>query len=367
MTEPTADGLRRAYAGKSVLVTGHTGFKGAWLVAWLASLNASVTGFALRPPTRPSVFEDLRLEERCIDLDGDVRDLAKVRAAVERARPEVVFHLAAQAIVHEGYRRPIETFETNVVGTLNVLEAVRTAGRPCAVVLVTSDKCYDVRGETRPRTEDDPLGGADPYSASKAAAEVVAVGFRRSFFPPERLREHGVAVATARAGNVIGGGDWAADRIVPDAIRALQEGRPIPVRNPGHVRPWQHVLEPLLGYLLLGMRLGGTDGAGYCEAWNFGPDVSEERPVSYLVEGVIRAWGSGSWERAAGPQALRETPTLRLDASKAEARLGWRPRWDLDSALARAVDWYRARHRGARSDELLTLTLRQIDAYLTAS
>lgn len=366
VTQPRADDLARAYRGRKVLVTGHTGFKGAWLTLWLSRLGARVTGLALEPPTSPSLFDDLELAAGCDHGIGDVRDATAVRAAVERADPELVFHLAAQAIVSEGYRRPQETFETNAIGTANVLEAFRGAGRRCAIVVVTSDKCYVEGTDARPRREDDPLGGADPYSASKAAAEIVAAGYRRSFFQPDRLAEHGVAVATARAGNVIGGGDWAPDRIVPDAMRALGAGRPVPVRNPDHVRPWQHVLEPLSGYLLLGMRLRDA-GAGYCEAWNFGPVCGEERTVGELVSDLIRAWGDGRWERAEADVTMTESAALRLDITKATSRLGWRPRWDLATALERTIEWYRARHRGAQSDALRDLCTRQIDDFMGAA
>jgi CDP-glucose 4,6-dehydratase len=366
VTEGSADELERAYRGSKVLLTGHTGFKGAWLTVWLTALGAEVTGLALRPPTDPSLFDDLRLASRCDDIEGDVRDIGTVEAAIQRAAPDYVFHLAAQAIVHEGFRRPLETFETNVIGTANVLEAIRRRGRPCAVVIVTSDKCYAVVGEAGPRHEDDPLGGADPYSASKAAAEILTAGLRSSFFPPDRISAHGVAVATARAGNVIGGGDWALDRIVPDAMRALQMRRAIPVRNPGHVRPWQHVLEPLSGYLLLGMRLSGDGGDRYCEAWNFGPPPDEERTVGELTEALIREWGSGTWQAVDGSASHRETPVLRLDIAKACSRLAWRPRWDLATALGHSVEWYRARQDGVRPEGLYALCLRQIEAYTQA-
>lgn len=363
VTEPSADELRREYNGRSVLVTGHTGSKGSWLTLWLHHLGARVSGLALPPPTEPSAFVDLDLASSCDHRIGDIRDQAQVVAALERSRPDVVFHLAAQAIVAEGRERPHDTFATNVGGTLNVLEAVRRAGRPCAVVVVTSDKCYAPTGGARAHREDDPLGGNDPYSASKAAAEIVTASYRHAFFPAERLAEHRIAVASARAGNVIGGGDWAQHRLVPDAMRSLGRGEAVPVRNPDHVRPWQHVLEPLSGYLLLGMRLRGPDAARACEGWNFGPLPGSERPVAEVVAAVIAAWGSGSWTRSAERLAA-ETAELRLDITKAADGLGWRPRWDLETAVQRTVEWYRSRHKGAGATELRRLGATQVDDYI---
>lgn len=366
VTEPSADGLVEAYRSRRVLVTGHTGSKGAWLALWLSEIGARVTGLSLEPPTRPSLFEDLALAERCEHRIGDIRDPERVAEAVEHAAPDVIFHLAAQAIVAEGYARPRETFDTNVAGTVNVMEAVRRRERPCAVVVVTSDKCYAPAPTGVAHREDDPLGGNDPYAASKAAAELAVGAYRRAFFAPERVAEHGVAVATARAGNVIGGGDWAAHRLVPDAIRALEAGVPVPVRNPDHVRPWQHVLEPLSGYLLLGARLSDptAERGRFCGPWNFGPLPESDCNVGRLVDDVIRAWGGGSWERVPAAVGGAETPELRLDITKATTRLGWRPRWDLDTAVRRTVEWYRSRHAGSGAEELRRLCLGQIDDYI---
>jgi CDP-glucose 4,6-dehydratase len=362
-----AEALRRAFQGKRVLLTGHTGFKGGWLAVWLNALGARVTGFALPADTTPSFFADAGVAEVCEHVEGDVRDPAQVDAAVRKARPDVVFHLAAQALVRRSYEEPVVTLATNVLGTTHLLDALRRAKARCAVVVVTSDKCYENADGEHAHRESDPMGGGDIYSTSKGAAELVVQGWRRSFFPPERLPEHGVALATARAGNVIGGGDWAPDRLVPDCVRALAAGRPVEVRNPDHVRPWQHVLEPLSGYLLLGARLQGADRARYGEAWNLGPTPEGARSVEEMVESVVSAWGSGTWRRAKPGAAYPEAVKLRLSIEKAESRLGWSPRWTIADAVTHTIDWYRAHAEGARGAALREITLQQIDLYATAS
>jgi CDP-glucose 4,6-dehydratase len=362
MRAPTAAELRRAYEGKRVLLTGHTGFKGSWLALWLRGLGAEVTGYALAPDPMPSLHRAAGVERACRSVVADVRDLPRLRAAVAEVRPEFVFHLAAQPLVRLSYEAPLETLQTNVLGTAHLLEALRTELRPCAVVVVTSDKCYENRERPEGYREDEAMGGHDVYSMSKGAAELVASAWRRSFFD----RTGSVAIATARAGNVVGGGDWARDRIVPDAIAALAAGRPVPVRNPAAVRPWQHVLEPLGGYLLLGARLapGAQDRASFCGPWNFGPRHEDARPVREVVEALVREWGSGSWADRHDPAAPHEAGLLRLDVRKAEAQLGWRPRWRFEETFRRTVEWYRAFHAGAGADALAELCRRQIAEYL---
>jgi CDP-glucose 4,6-dehydratase len=363
---PTADELRAAYAGRRVLLTGHTGFKGTWLALWLRDLGAEVTGYALAPDTRPSIFEVVGAAAGMRSVIADIRDLSRLRAAVEESRADFVFHLAAQPLVRLSYEQPLETLDVNVLGTAHLLEAVRLARRRCAVVVVTSDKCYENRERLHGYREDEPLGGHDVYSMSKGAAELVVASWRRSFFHPARLAEHGVAVASARAGNVVGGGDWATDRIVPDCVRALAAGKPVPVRNPAAVRPWQHVLEPLGGYLLLGARLAGGGGraAQTCEAWNFGPRFEDARPVRDVVEAMIRGWGPGSWDDRHDPAAPHEAGVLRLSIEKAQERLGWAPRWGFEETFRRTAEWYRAHHAGGGAAQLSALCLRQIRDYL---
>lgn len=331
-----------AFTGRSVFVTGHTGFKGSWLALWLQRLGAKVTGYATKPPTTPSNFEVSGIRELLAEHhEADIRDRARLSAALQKAAPDVVFHLAAQSLVRESYRSPYDTFEVNTQGTAAVLEALRLLGRPCAVVIVTSDKCYENEDRSSARRESDALGGYDPYSASKGAAEIVTASYRRSFFPPDQIVKHGVRVASARAGNVIGGGDWAKDRIVPDMVDALTGERPVPVRNPDAVRPWQHVLEPLSGYLTLAARLLRADPADFCTAWNFGPAEGKEAPVRRLVEGFIEAWGGGTWADRRDPAAPHEAPLLSLSIEKARSQLKWTPRWSLEEAVRRTATWYR--------------------------
>lgn len=360
------DELRRAYAGKRVLVTGHTGFKGAWLTLWLSDLGAHVTGYALPPEADNWFYTAARVDERCRSDLADVRDAERLRQAVEAADPQVIFHLAAQPLVRRSYELPLETLEVNVMGTAHLLEAVRARNAACAVVVVTSDKCYENREWVYGYREVDAMGGHDVYSMSKGATELVVASWRRSFFPPDRLDRHGVRLATARAGNVIGGGDWAKDRIVPDCVGALVSGAAISVRNPRSTRPWQHVLEPLSGYLQLGARLLSGDAARYCEAWNFGPEAGANRSVRDLVEALILHWGSGAWEDKSDPSAPHEAVLLQLAIDKARARLGWSPRWGFDETVRRTVEWYRAQHEGRSGEQLRRLALDQLRAYEAA-
>src|SRR3954468_7395274 len=287
---------KNVFRGKSVFVTGHTGFKGSWLSIWLKELGARVSGYSLAPPTSPSNFEASRvcelLDHHCV---GDIRSAGGVREAIDAANPDVIFHLAAQPLVRASYESPRETFDVNFMGTCNLLEAIRVRCKPCVVVVITSDKCYEPVESAWPYREDDAMGGYDPYSASKGAAELLVASYRRSYFAPAQLDEHGVKLATVRAGNVIGGGDWARDRIVPDIVAHLSAGRPVPLRNPGAVRPWQHVLAPLHGYLQLAAQMLSSDDSELCSGWNFGPDDAGTSCVSELAERFCAAWGSGTW------------------------------------------------------------------------
>lgn len=351
------------WRGRRVLVTGHTGFKGCWLCLWLQSLGAEVVGFALPPATRPSLFELASVAQGMTSIIGDVADLDALTSVVATYRPEVVIHLAAQALVRASYQEPVATFATNVMGTLHLFEAVRRVGGVGAVVNVTSDKCYDNREWLWGYRENEPLGGRDPYSASKACAELATAAYRDSFFPSKHYASHGVAVATARAGNVIGGGDWAQDRLIPDVLAAFGTGRPVLLRNPDAVRPWQHVLEPLSGYLLLAEKLV-EEGAPWAEAWNFGPADEDARPVGWIVETLAQGWGGNArWSRDRSPQP-HEASLLRLDCAKARQRLGWHPRWTLEEALAAVVAWHRAHQEGA---DMRVFSLNQIGQYLSES
>jgi CDP-glucose 4,6-dehydratase len=336
-----------AFRGRSVFLTGHRGFKGSWLALWLERLGAHVTGYSLAPPSVPSNFVSSQVGGILVHAyDGDVLDFAALGAALETSRADVVIHLAAQALVRPSYVDARATFEVNVMGTLNILDAVRSLERSCVVIIVTSDKCYDNSVGEPSHTETDPLGGNDPYSASKAAAEIVTAAYRKSFFsanhPATNLVTRDVKLASVRAGNVIGGGDWAADRIVPDAVRALASGETIALRNPGSIRAWQHVLEPLSGYLTLAARMLSSDDATLCSGWNFGPSAADEATVDNLAEALCRAWGNGKWRSAAANKQFAEERTLRLSSERARTQLGWEPRWTFGEAVERTARWYRA-------------------------
>lgn len=350
MPRSMKDVLETAYRGRTVLLTGHTGFKGAWLNEWLMALGARVVGYSLDPASRPSLFELLRQEGRVhAHLHADVRDVDRLRSAVAAHRPDFVFHFAAQTLVGVGYEDPLGTYQTNVMGTLNVLEALRDVSWPCAAVLITTDKVYENVEWEHGYRETDPLGGYDPYSASKACCEIAISSYRRSFFNVDE--DPSVAVASCRAGNVIGGGDWAADRIVPDCMRSLAQGLPIPVRNQHASRAWQHVLEPLSGYLTLGARLAGGMAlsgaerrralAELCTAFNFGPDLDSNRSVRELVETILRHW-PGTWIDHTRPNAPHEAEKLSLTSDRAFHRLDWRPRWGFEETIGKTVAWYRA-------------------------
>jgi len=347
------------WRGRRVFLTGHTGFKGSWLSLWLEALGAEVTGYALAPPTVPSLYEQAGVGRTLRSVTGDIRDGARLAEALLAARPQVVIHMAAQSVVKRGYADPVETYGTNVMGTVHLFEAVRRLEGGCVVVNVTSDKCYAHRDAGPAYREDDPMGGDDPYANSKGCAELVTHAYRRSYFPPGDLAHHGVALASARAGNAIGGGDWTAHQLIPDLIRAFAEGRPCLIRSPGGIRPWQFVLEPLRGYLVLAERLA-REGDRVAGGWNFGPREDDAKPVAWIADTLSRAWGGGAaWTRdpAAHPAEAAE---LRLDVGKAAAELGVRARLPLAAALEWIVEWYRAWHEGA---DLAALTRGQIARY----
>jgi CDP-glucose 4,6-dehydratase len=327
------------WAGKRVFLTGHTGFKGGWASIWLTSLGAEVHGFALEPPTSPSLFVAAAIDKIVHSTIGDIRDGSSLRKAIAEAKPDIVVHMAAQPLVRLSYRDPVETYSTNVMGTVQLLEAVRTIGGIRAVVNVTTDKCYENREWPWGYREDEAMGGHDPYSSSKGCSELVTSAYRRSFF------KEGTLIASARAGNVIGGGDWADDRLVPDILRAFGAGKDVVIRNPKAVRPWQHVLEPICGYLTLAERLYGGDRA-CADAWNFGPVDADARTVESIVGEMAALWGGGTMWRPDSADNPHEAHYLKLDISKAKARLGWTPRWSLSQALTHTVLWHKAWHAG---------------------
>jgi CDP-glucose 4,6-dehydratase len=347
------------WQGKRVLLTGHTGFKGSWLSLWLQTMGAQVVGYALAPPTNPSLFEVAKVGKGMTNTIGDIRDLEHLRKVFAEHKPEIVIHMAAQALVRHSYIEPVETYSTNVMGTVNLLEAVRSADSVKAVVNVTSDKCYENREWEWGYRENEAMGGHDPYSNSKGCAELVTAAYRNSYFHPEKYKEHGVAIASGRAGNVIGGGDWADDRLIPDIMRAITLGKPVNIRNPNAIRPWQHVLEPLSGYLVLAQKLY-EEGTAYAEGWNFGPNDEDAKPVQWIVEKLTKAWGGGASWVLDGSNHPHEAHYLKLDCSKAKTRLSWHPRWHLEDALGAIIEWHRSYRDGKDMHEL---TLEQISAY----
>lgn len=334
------------WRGKRVLLTGHTGFKGSWLALWLDKMGAIVTGFALPPPTTPSLFEVANVQNSIRSIIGDIRDPGLVVDVVTECSPEVIIHMAAQPLVRYSYSHPVETYSTNVMGTVHLLEAVRHTPSVRAIVNVTSDKCYENHEWVWGYRENEAMGGHDPYSNSKGCAELITSAFRNSYFPPAEYDKHRVALASARAGNVIGGGDWALDRLIPDIINAISNGQSVKIRAPKSIRPWQHVLEPLSGYLLLAERLY-NEGATFAEGWNFGPSLEEAATVEWITERLTTSWGFGaSWITDNSLQP-HEAHYLKLDCSKAQLRLGWQPRWTLETALERIVLWHKAYESGA--------------------
>ena len=350
--------LPQSYRGKRVLVTGHTGFKGSWLTLWLQHLGAEVTGYSLAPITDPAMFDLCDVASGIDHRIADIRHMQTLSDCIASTRPDVIMHLAAQPIVREAYLDPLGTLSTNVIGTANLLEAVRTAGRPCNIVVVTSDKCYENEEWVWGYRENDPMGGKDPYSMSKGATELVVSSWRRSFFSGKGAK---IRLASARAGNVLGGGDWAKDRIMTDAIAALTRNEPVVLRNPLAVRPWQHVLEPLGGYLLLGAKLMSDDGDEYCSGWNFGPRRDDVKNVATVIDRLAARWGAGSgWTQAEGEQPA-EANLLSLNCDKAAAKLDWAPVWTLDQLLQKTVIWYQA--WADQSRDLRQLSTEQILEY----
>jgi CDP-glucose 4,6-dehydratase len=352
---------RGFWIGKRVLVTGHTGFKGSWLSLWLQSMGAQVIGYALAPPTKPNLFESAKVGHDMISNIGDIRDLVHLTSVFREYKPEIVIHMAAQTLVRYSYAEPVETYSTNMMGTVNLLEAVRKTTGVKAVVNVTSDKCYENREWMRGYRENDAMGGYDPYSSSKGCAELVTAAYRNSYFNPESYEQHGIALASARAGNVIGGGDWAEDRLIPDVLRAITQTKSAAIRNPLSIRPWQHVLEPLSGYLLLAQKLYEV-GSDFSEGWNFGPKDDDVKTVQWICDQLTNAWGNGAhWELDKGDHP-HEARHLKLDSTKAKERLHWQPRWTLAEAIEHIGIWHRAHLAGG---DMQAMCFHQIKQYET--
>lgn len=343
------------YKGKSVLVTGHTGFKGSWLSIWLKNLGAEVIGYSMEPPTKPSMFEVCKLDEKIISVIGDIREEKKLNRVLKKYKPEVVFHLAAQPLVRLSYKSPKETYETNVIGTVNILEAAKNSSSVKAVVVITTDKCYENKEWVYGYRETDPMGGYDPYSSSKGCAELIVSSYRNCFY-----NEKGIALSTARAGNVIGGGDWAEDRLVPDYVKSVSENKSIIIRNPISIRPWQHVLEPLSGYLWLGAVMI-KDVKKYNSGWNFGPKDTDVLSVEEILKLSIKTWGKGSISMDKNVQP-HEANLLKLDISKAKAYLKWHPVYDVAKAVDRTIQWYKIYYEN-KNENMYEYTLRQIEEY----
>lgn len=349
------------YKNKKVLITGHTGFKGSWLCILLHYLGAKVYGYALEPPTNPSLFKEAGLDKIITSYTGDVRNLAYLKEVLNKVQPEIVIHMAAQPLVRESYNIPVETYEVNVMGTVNLLETCRFVGSVKAIVNVTTDKCYENKEWHWGYRENEPMGGYDPYSNSKGCSELVTSAYRNSYFNPAKYESHGVALASARAGNVIGGGDWAADRLIPDFIKAISSGETLKIRSPYAIRPWQHVLEPLTGYLTLAYKLM-EEGVSYVGGWNFGPDDKDARNVEWITKKICSLWGNGAtYEIDKAPQP-HEANYLKLDCSKAKTELGWAPRWELSKTLSSIVAWHKAY---INRDNIFDLTIIQIEDYLS--
>lgn len=360
VTNNTLDIFQNFYQGKRVLVTGHTGFKGSWLSIWLNALGAEVIGLALDPATERDNYVLSGIKDRIIDLRGDIRDADLVKEIFRKYQPEIVFHLAAQPLVRLSYEIPADTYAVNVMGTIHVMEAIRVTESVKVAVMITTDKCYENKEQIWGYRENEPMGGYDPYSSSKGAAEIAIASWRRSFFNPDQYEKHGKSIASVRAGNVIGGGDWALDRIIPDCIKALESGKPIKIRNPKAIRPWQHVLEPLSGYILLAQKMW-NEPTLYCEGWNFGPQTESVSTVWDIVTKVIESYGSCEVQDLSEPNTLHEANLLILDISKAKYRLGWGPRINIDLTVKLTVEWYKRYSK----ENVMSLCLNQIKKYST--
>jgi CDP-glucose 4,6-dehydratase len=353
--------LTTTFSGKNVLVTGHSGFKGGWLTLWLESLGANVIGYSLDPPTTPSFFQSTNLSNNIIDLRGDILDRNKIFETIEEYRPEFIFHLAAQPLVRYSYKNPYDTFQANIIGTLNILESIRLSQNPTVCVCITSDKCYENREWVYAYRENDPLGGHDPYSASKGAAEIVIASYRKSFFNPG-ISKVGCSVSSVRAGNIIGGGDWAKDRIVPDCIRSLMKGNPVKIRNPRAIRPWQFVLDPLFGYLLLALKMKENSEI-YADAWNFGPNYSNTIDVQTLVGKILHTWGNGEWmDISKKENSVHEAGYLKLDIAKSITKLGWKPVYQMDETIQKTINWYKNYY--SNSFDMNAFSLEQINDFM---
>lgn len=362
MEHSRVDLFNNFYKDKRVLITGHTGFKGSWLSIWLNELGANVVGYGLDPYTEDDNFIVSRLKDKIIDTRGDIRDCEKLQEVFTKYKPEILFHLAAQPLVRRSYEIPKETYEVNVMGTLNVLECIRNTDSVKVGVMITTDKCYENKEQIYPYRETDPMGGYDPYSSSKGCAEILIASYRNSFLSPKDYEKHGTSIASARAGNVIGGGDWSKDRIVPDCIRNLIENKDIEIRNPNAVRPWQHVLEPLSGYLNLASKMY-NDGLNFCSGWNFGPNIDSIVPVKTVAEIIINKWGKGKWVDLSNHSAVHEANLLCLDCTKARVKLGWEPKLNIDGAVEYTVDWY----KNYKNSNVYNLCRKQILEYSSIS
>jgi CDP-glucose 4,6-dehydratase len=347
------------WKSRRVFITGHTGFKGSWLAKLLVTLGADLCGYSLAPPTEPNLFHCLALETEMRSVIGDVRNAERIQQEIDNFKPEVVLHLAAQPLVRDSYQVPVETYATNVMGTVHILDALRRSSDVRVFLGITSDKCYENREWIWPYRENEPMGGFDPYSSSKGCAELVINAYRHSFFPPERFDEHRVAIASARAGNVIGGGDWAKDRLIPDLVRGFSKGDTVTIRNPAAIRPWQHVLEPITGYLLLAERLW-SDGTRYASGWNFGPLETDTRTVQQMVARAAEIWGRDAKWQVDDADRVHEAQLLKLDSTKARVELGWQPRWSWEQALDQTFTWYSSFYAG---EDMRQFSLNQLHSY----